>query len=216
MTKIRNGGFIGANKEPAYTSIAGVFGLKDVYLSTLVSNWPTSYPTGGVIYNDGTSIYHTFITSGTFKVPTTKTMDILVVAGGGGGGTGVTGYLNGGGVGGGGVVSHPSVSVVGGIYAIVIGSGGPADTVGNDTTALGYTASGGGKGGGLSTPYPCAGGPGGSGGGGSGGGYYGGAGAGEYWSGVSWRSWSVWWCLFGRRRRWGCCTRECKRAGKWW
>ena len=89
----------------------------------------------------------------------------LVLAGGGGGGRG------GGAGGGAGGLLQGSTSLTPGSYPIVIGTGGPGATVdntsgtpGNDTTAFGLTAKGGGRGAGGAS---IAGGPGGSGGGGS-------------------------------------------------
>lgn len=97
----------------------------------------------------------------------------LIVAGGGGGGSDM-----GGGGGAGGYLANTNYSLSSGTYPIIIGAGGsgaPAGTVGpagsngQDTTALGFTAIGGGGGASDhdSPSYPA--GNGGSGGGGSGG-----------------------------------------------
>lgn len=114
--------------------------------------------TGGTITDIGGFRVHTFTSSGSFDVTgeAPVTVEALLVAGGGGGG----GDLGGGG-GGGGVLSI-TASVTDGSYAIVVGAGGTAGTVGGNSTAFGSTAHGGGGGGDNGT----AGDAGGSGGGG--------------------------------------------------
>ena len=122
---------------------------------------------GGTITTSGAYKIHTFTTSGTFTIasnPGSRTFEVLVVAGGGGGG----GSHGGGGGGGGGVVSSTGVVAPNGVYTITVGgggTGGSAPVAGNDSSALGLTAVGGGRGG-QETNAP--GGNGGSGGGGSG------------------------------------------------
>ena len=75
------------------------------------------------------------------------TVEVLLVGGGGGGGSN-SGLCRGGGGGGGGVVYMPNVSVnIGQRYNIVVGGGGLQNTNGQDTTAFGAIAAGGGNGG---------------------------------------------------------------------
>ena len=115
---------------------------------------------GGIItqYEDGGTTYrvHTFRGSGKFYVASgAADVDWLLVAGGGGTGVG------GGGAGGvlgslagasGATVASGAYSVSAGTYTIVVGAGGTggdnADsgvTDGDDSTAFGYTAIGGGR-----------------------------------------------------------------------
>ena len=121
---------------------------------------------GGVttIYNSYK--IHTFATPGTatFTVtpPNALTVKVLVVGGGGGGGA--TTNLYGGGGGAGGLVYSRTMSLTPGTYQVVVGAGGPAGTIGGDSTFNGLVAYGGGYGGASTT----AGGNGGCGGGGGG------------------------------------------------
>ena len=124
---------------------------------------------GGVttIYN--TYKIHTFATAGTatFTVtpPNALTVKVLVVGGGGGGGSDAS--LYGGGGGAGGLVYSRTMSLTPGTYQVVVGAGGPAGTIGGDSTFNGLTGSGGGYGGGSSGSGGnggCGGGSGGSGG----------------------------------------------------
>jgi len=125
-----------------------------------------TYTDGGVEYKS-----HTFTSSGTFQVTSAgsgSTVDILLVAGGGAGGTD-----NAGGGGAGGMLVQSGVATSAQNYTIVIGNGGTkgsssdgngtASTPGDDTTAFGYTAIGGGQGGSAGSANNA-------GGGGSGGG----------------------------------------------
>jgi len=106
-------------------------------------------PTGGTITDSGTFKIHTFLDSGSLVVSTgfTKSADYLVVAGGGGGGNDM-----GGGGGAGGLLTG-STTLTPQTYTITIGSGGagapagpqgPRGASGQNTTALGLTAIGGG------------------------------------------------------------------------
>ena len=118
----------------------------------------------GIIMTNGAGAI-TIATTGSYLA------DALIVAGGGGGGT-----WTGGGGGAGGLQSKTAVSLIPGTnYPIVIGSGGAGSvarantgTVGNATTALGFTSLGGGGGGSLPATGALAGTSGGSGGGGAG------------------------------------------------
>ena len=143
-------------------------------LPSIISSTPAATSTGIL----GTDRYMTFIyttdSSGytnqslyTLTLDDNYTFDILVVGGGGGGGQGV--YCGGGG-GGGGVVYMVEKTFVKGTYKIIVGKGGVAGTVGNDSvirlsndTTISYDGiSVIGKGGG-----PAGGGSGGSGAGGN-------------------------------------------------
>ena len=109
----------------------------------------------------------TFTANGTFTVPAGVTsLTIFGVGGGGGGGTG--GATSAGGGGGGAEIKTSVVAVATGLpLTIVIGTGGPANTIGNPSTVTGagvaFSAAGGGAGGTLNG----AGGNGASGGGGA-------------------------------------------------
>ena len=143
-------------------------GKYEVYYSTgwesLTSEPPMS-GSGGTTVTSGGYKYHTFTSSGTFTANVSGTVEYLIVAGGGAGGR----YHSGGGGGAGGYITG-SVSISSGAKSIVIGAGGTGAstwTSGNNTTALGFTVIGGGKGG--SESLGVNGFSGGSGGGGSGG-----------------------------------------------
>jgi hypothetical protein len=138
---------------------------------------------GGTEYTDGIYKVHVFTSSGTLNVINTSNnfgCEILLVAGGGGaGGQASSNNRSGGGAGAGGLIHLTNIYPSSGSYSIVIGSGGSAGTGsyysvgtnGSNSTALGYTAIGGGRGGAAyASRYP---GDGGSGGGsGSGGSIY--------------------------------------------
>jgi hypothetical protein len=108
---------------------------------------------------------HTFISSGTFTPIANGIIDVMLVAGGGGGAQDTAG-----GGGAGGMLIQTSLNVSAQAYSIVIGSGGAQANSsrgynGNDTTAFGLTAIGGG--GGAGSAYAANAGSGGSGGGGA-------------------------------------------------
>lgn len=126
----------------------------------------TTYSSGGLNYKS-----HTFTTVGTtqFVASGAGDIDILVVAGGAGGGSWV-----GGGGGAGGVVVNTGIPITAGSYSIVVGGGGagginpgsyaapfPTTANGNNSTAFGRTAIGGGKGGSWNGDQTGAGGSGG-------------------------------------------------------
>lgn len=101
-----------------------------------------------------------FNTDGVFATNVNIICDVLVIGGGGGGGQ--TYWVEpGGGGGAGGVIYATNVVLPIGIYTVTIGQGGSVATNGQNTTAFGLTAYGGGAGGDFS-----GGGDGGSGGGG--------------------------------------------------
>ena len=118
-------------------------------------------------YNAGNGyIYHTFTSPGN-TATSSADIDVMIVAGGAGAAGGYSA-----GSGGGGVVRHTQFACTAGTYPIVVGDGGssaetnsavPAGTQGEDSTAFGMTAKGGGAGGNY--PTNSSGVPGGSGGG---------------------------------------------------
>jgi len=127
--------------------------------------------TGGTGSAGGGYAYRTFTASSTFTTSKAGTIDFIIVAGGGGAGT-----SNGAaGAGAGGLVYQSNHSVALGTFNIIIGAGGPASTsvstmpnVGNgdNSTAFGFTAIGGGGSGNESSAATKIGASGGSGGGG--------------------------------------------------
>jgi hypothetical protein len=121
---------------------------------------------GNIVTTDGTYVYHTFTTSGSFIPNSALTVDYLVVAGGGGGGQGAAGATNGGGGGAGGyrtsiggtaLTLNPNTN-----YTVTVGAGGASNTTGNNSVFTTITSSGGGRGAGTSAAAT-----GGSGGGGA-------------------------------------------------
>jgi len=106
--------------------------------------------TGGVVSTFGSYTVHTFLSSANFVTTATRNMEYLIVAGGGSGGTEA-----GAGGGAGGVLHNmggTAVSVTSGTHPIVVGAGGTAPvyssqhTSGSNSSALGVTAIGGGRG----------------------------------------------------------------------
>lgn len=119
-------------------------------------------PTGGTITSYSTYTVHTFTSPGTFTTLGNLTADILIVGGGGGGGS-----HHAGGGGSGGMIELPANTVPANPYSITIGAGAGSFGDGNDTTAFGQTAKGGGRGGNYTGPPANSGGSGGGGSGGS-------------------------------------------------
>lgn len=118
-----------------------------------------TYTHGGVTYT-----FHKFTSDGNFVLPSTRTIDIFMIAGGG-----AAVGDNGGGGGAGGLIWRPSLSLSGATYAITIGNGGTgtnannqssAQQGGNSTFGSILTAIGGGYGGSSARP-PSSGGSGG-------------------------------------------------------
>ena len=110
---------------------------------------------GNSTYTFGGYKVHVFTSNGNFTVTGAGTVDALIVAGGGGAGASSRTNYNGawaGGGGGGGVLWQQSISVASGTtYGIVIGNGGAVQNNGQNSTAFGYTAIGGGRGGGTTS-----------------------------------------------------------------
>lgn len=122
--------------------------------------------TGGIISQDETYYYHTFLGNGTFTPTQTLTADVLVVGAGGGGGS-QRGCRGNGGGGAGGYRTISAGSYISGTgYTVTIGAGGAGGTTtgasGNNTVFSSTTAAGGG-GGGAGTNDGVAGGSGGGG-----------------------------------------------------
>lgn len=135
------------------SSVTGVSSLSNVGLSA----------TGGTITYDGDYAIHTFTEDGTFTVTASNATDVEVLMVAGGGGYGVGSYDLGGYGGAGGLIHENSISLtVGTGYPIVIGAGG-SNANGQDTTAFGNTAIGGGRGGRAMAGAGAAGGSGGGG-----------------------------------------------------
>lgn len=144
---------------------------------------PASPAEGIVRYNSEIDIYEGYINGAWHKFLTANqnvfTMDYVLVAGGGAGGTGGSTMLSAGGGGGGGTVRSSVLGqfsmTPGTTYNIIVGAGGASgSTSGSNTTAFGFTAVGGGRGGTYGSRSGLDGGSGG--GAGSGSGAVGGAG----------------------------------------
>jgi hypothetical protein len=124
---------------------------------------------GNIVTSDGTYVYHTFTSSGSFIPSEALTVDYLVVAGGGGGGG-----RGGGGAGAGGYLTASSYSTTANTgYTVTVGGGGTAGTgidpntngtIGNNSVFATITSTGGGLGGGTNGENGGAGGSGGGGG----------------------------------------------------
>ena len=160
------------------TGVAGMIRFNTTVNRLELYNGSVWQSLGGIVASGGTVTIvggyktHTFTTSGTFEVTSGGDIEYLIVAGGGAGAT-----TDGGGGGAGGVVTG-TTNIQPGSYTIVIGTGGSfvdiddrAGLSGNDSTALGFTAMGGGGGGndreltsGVSGQGPKTGGSGGGGG----------------------------------------------------
>ena len=129
--------------------IAGISGSNEGYSTalsldglTLASSSITgsSIASGGTVTICGEYIIYSFTNTGTFVPNFNGSVEVLIVGGGGGGGPNL-----GGGGGGGGVVYMSSVTVTAGTnYSIVVGNGGASGTNGQNSTAFGAIAAGGG------------------------------------------------------------------------
>jgi len=125
---------------------------------------------GNIVTSDGTYVYHTFTSSGSFIPSQALTVDYLVVAGGGGGsrgGGGAGGYKT--------SIGGSPLSLTAQAYTVTIGAGGAGATsesggTGGDSVFSTITSTGGGGGGNANNGVA-----GGSGGGGGVGGTSGGA-----------------------------------------
>lgn len=132
-----------------------------------------SYASGGTVTTSGGYTIHTFNSSGTFTMNTSRNVEYLIVAGGGGGSQSL------GGAGGAGGMITGSTTLNSNNYTITIGGGGATSAHGisgingNNSSAITLTAIGGGGGAGSYQGAPSVnanGGPAGNGGSGGGGG----------------------------------------------
>jgi hypothetical protein len=150
---------------------------------------PTTPIDGMVRYNSTTGQNEIYQSGSWNTLSFTYTVDYLIVAGGGGGGAGraSTSWWSGGGGGAGGVITGSGSIVSNTGYTIIVGAGGNGQLSatnhqtstgvnGNNSTALGLEAIGGGAGGSYIDGAVAAGRNGGSGGGAGGGGQAGGSG----------------------------------------
>ena len=120
--------------------------------SGTVNKTAVALPSGGTINTYSGYRSHRFESSGTWTNTFVTSADVLIVAGGGGGGAD-----NSGGGGAGGMRVETGVSVSAQSYTITIGAGGNGSTIshgdgapyatnGANSSALGYTSTGGGRG----------------------------------------------------------------------
>ena len=121
------------------------------------TNAQNTMATGGILSEDDTYWYHTFLGTGSFTPSTTLTCDYLVVAGGAGGnsssggGGGAGGYRTSGGTSGANTSAESALSLTGGTsYTVTVGAGGAntgsTSSNGSNSTLHTVTSIGGGKG----------------------------------------------------------------------
>lgn len=131
---------------------------------------PASPAEGIVRYNSEIDLYEGYINGAWHKFLTANqnvfSMDYVLVAGGGAGGNGGVAMLSAGAGGGGGIIRSSVLGqfsmTPGTTYNIVVGAGGASgSTSGSNTTAFGFTAVGGGRGGTFGSTSGLAGGSGG-------------------------------------------------------
>ena len=92
-------------------------------ITSASANIITTKASGGTISTDGSYIYHTFTSTGTFTPSQSLTVDYVIVAGGGGaGGTDANNGSGGGGAGGFRAFTAQNVSATG--YTVTVGAGG--------------------------------------------------------------------------------------------
>ena len=119
---------------------------------------------GNIVTSDGTYVYHTFTSSGSFIPSQALTVDYLVVAGGGGGtsegGGGAGGLRSTVTATGGGASLETALSLTAKAYPVIVGAGGSGISTGfsgqngNNSVFGTITSTGGGGGGGyFSSPY---------------------------------------------------------------
>ena len=168
------------------TKYSGAYGTNGFYLP--FKGYGIAAATGGSVATDGDYKVHSFTSNGTFEVTSitntdpsltgaaTAEIEYLII-GGGGAGAGNSTSANVGGAGGGGAGAYRpgSALLTAQTYAVVVGAGGtgatyaanPAGDQGDDSSAFGITAEGGGPGGTYGYPVTSYG-DNGSGGGGQG------------------------------------------------
>lgn len=160
------------SSDTTYTfTINASDGLNIIPRSFSIASAP--YPTGGTITTSGSYRIHTFTGNGTFLVPSSKSVEYLVVAGGAAGGSGLAG---GGGAGGLRTNVGSPTTFAANSYTITVGGGGAPNATnmsyggdGVNSSIIGGSVSisstGGGSGGYYSTAVGKNGGSGGGGGG---------------------------------------------------
>lgn len=126
---------------------------------------PYAIATGGTIQTQGSSLFHTFASSGTYTQLVPATVSYLTVGGGGRGASGMGGSGSGGGGGGGGVQTS-STSLNAQAYSVVVGGAQTASSFAGLTAGAGGST-GGSNGGTSGSPQSRSGASGGGGGGGS-------------------------------------------------
>ncbi len=134
--------------------------------SNAVTKTVTALPSGGTITTSSGYRIHSFTSSGTFtNTIASLSVEYLIIAGGGAGGhdSGSDPRVAGGGGGAGGYRTGTSSQSTG-AKTITVGAGGGNNSNGSNSSALGYTSTGGGRGGSTGS---YSGGNGGSGGGGA-------------------------------------------------
>jgi hypothetical protein len=127
---------------------------------------PYAIATGGTIQTQGSSLFHTFASSGTYTQLIPATVSYLNVGGGGRGASGMGGSGLGGGGGGGGVRDASSTLLSAQAYTVVVGGAQTASSF-NGLTAGAGGGTGGSTGGTSGTPQSRSGAGSGGGGGGS-------------------------------------------------
>ena len=116
-----------------------------VYSGEVVSG---TNATGGTTSTSGGYEYHHFTSNGNFVAPSSANVEVLMIGGGGAGGS-----HHGGGGGAGGTIYDTSLAVTEQTYALVVGTGGDANSTNNNgdngtnSTGFGWTGVGGGGGG---------------------------------------------------------------------
>lgn len=139
-------------------NITSVPGEVSVSYATAASSVPPTGVTGAtfsavastdIVTVTSTTGYYPGMAIEILTTSTTPQVNMLLVAGGGAGATGVNITTTGGG-GAGQVLPQSNVPVAVGTYPIVVGVGGVSGAPGNNSTGLGFTATGGASGAGLS------------------------------------------------------------------
>lgn len=102
---------------------------------------PYAIATGGTIQTQGSTLFHTFASSGTYTQLVTAPVSYINVGGGGRGASNLGGSGVGGGGGGGGVRDATSKSMSAGAYAVVIGGAQTASTFDSLTAGAGSNSS---------------------------------------------------------------------------
>jgi hypothetical protein len=130
ITNITLGAPIGSFVQYSTFYLYGVKNLSTTYGNSIKA-------TGGTITTDGTYVYHTFNSTGTFTPTTRLSADYLVIAGGGGSsasGAGAGGLRSTVGISGGGASPESQIQLISGTsYSVVVGAGGSGASNGQST-----------------------------------------------------------------------------------